>query len=300
MAPRSMTGFGRGEHRSPRGSVVAEVKSVNSRFLEIQLRLPPGTNSLELPLRERVSAAAVRGRIDVMLWWEPASGILPEPRIDREILASLARQATEAGREFADLAAASVGDLLRVRGVVEEPSAERLDAAILEHLLTDFSAALDAALQRLVAARQKEGAALTAALAGHIDELERRTAQLADTRGEVIERYRQRLRDRIAELLNGGQLTADPGRLEVEVALFADRADIAEEIDRLRAHIATFRGHLTSDTAAVGRTLDFLTQELLRETNTVGSKSRNLANSQHVLAMKNAIESLKEQVNNVE
>ncbi len=301
MGVLSMTGFGRAVRETPQGRFVAEIRSLNNRFLDINLRLPSGLAGLDPALRERIRGAVSRGKIDCLVRWEPSESAAPAARLVPSVLERLIVQAEDLHRRRPDLRALSLGDFLRVPGVVHEPSQEDLDSETMEAVVADLLATVEDALDGLKEARKREGESTIQALRTHHEVLSRALEAVDAAKGQVVDRYRERLTQRIAELLRGSDVPVDPGRLELEVALFADKADIREEIDRLRGHLDTFLHTLEKeDQESVGRPLDFLVQEMLRESNTIGSKARDLEIANQVLAMKNAIESIKEQVQNVE
>jgi len=300
MTLRSMTGFGRAERATPEGRFTAEARSVNSRFLDVNLRLPQGLASIEPALRERTAAKIARGKIDLVIRWEPAPALAPSPKIAVEVLEDLIRQTRAIRALVPELRRMDLASLLRIPGVILDQSADERTPETAAALAADVRETAEAALDALGEARAREGAALADALGRHLATVRESLAAIDAGKLAVVERYRDRLRQRIAELLKGSDTTVDPGRIEMEAALFADRADIQEEIDRLRAHLDTFDKTILHPEGPAGRSLDFLVQEILREANTIGSKARDLDLARHVLAMKNAIESIKEQVMNVE
>ncbi len=298
--PLSMTGFGRAEITTERGRFIVEARSLNARFLEIGARMPSILAPLEMDLRARVKERLARGKVDLLVRWEPAAPLAPAPRVNLATLESLLRQVRQTRDRMDDVAELNLGDFLRLPGVVEDTAAWTGDSEAMEAIGADLMATLERALDALIAARAREGRALAAALFEHLRALEAGMEEIQRARGEVTQKFRERLRQRIEELLSGTNTPLDPGRLEVEVAIFADRADIAEELDRLAAHLGAFRAKLKSGPFPAGRALDFQTQELLREVNTIASKARDLEIAGQALAMKNVIESIREQVMNIE
>ena len=301
MPLRSMTGFGRSTRRTERGEYVVEIRSLNSRFLDVNLRMPPGLAWAEPGLRQIMQKSLARGKVDAWFQWEPAGEIAPAPRICVPVLIRLIEDAQEVRRRKPGIAAPKLGDYFRIPGVVEEPSRAELSPELSGAVFADLEAALRDALGQLITVREREGAALAESLRERRKTLGASLEAIRQSRQSVVERYRERLRQRIAELLKGSDAPIDAGRLELEVALLADKADIHEEVDRLTAHLAALDGAIAGESKeSAGRALDFLAQELLREANTIGSKVRELDIAQQVLAMKGAIESIKEQVLNIE
>ncbi|MDB5591032.1 MAG: putative stress-induced protein [Enterovirga sp.] len=290
-----MTGFAREAGATGPVQWAWEMKTVNGRGLEVRLRVPPGLDSLGEEVRQAVSRTLSRGQCHVTLALSRGQGAA-RVRINRDLLASLAASLAAAERP-AGIGPATLDGLLAVRGVVEVEE-DGDDAAFDEALRRDL---LDSAL-RLVAAlqgaRAGEGAALSDIITGQLD----RMAQLVDEAeacpGRQPGAIRDRLAAQIATLLDSSK-GLDPARLHQEAALLATRADIREELDRLRAHLAAARELLAQD-AAIGRRLDFLAQEFGRETNTLCSKANDVALSRIGLELKAVVEQFREQVQNVE
>jgi uncharacterized protein (TIGR00255 family) len=291
----SMTGFAEsaGSHAGLRWRW--EAKSVNGRSLDIRLRTPPGFDSLEPPARLLAAERFRRGSLQVSLTVEQQEGARGL-RVDPAALASAVKLAREVAAETG-LAPARIDGLLALKGVIVQDEQTVLDplqradrdAAILNSLAIAFDA--------LAKARAVEGAKLAALLVAQIDEVERLTNQAASLAAAQPQALRQKLQEQIADMLQGGNLPED--RLAQEAALLATRADIREELDRLRAHVQDARA-LIAGREAVGRKLDFLAQEFNREANTLCSKSGDIALTRTGLALKAVIDQLREQAQNVE
>ncbi len=288
-----MTGFARLDGAADGYSWAWEVKSVNARGLDLRFRLPPGLDGLEAVARTAAGTKFSRGSLSVNLTLHRPD--LP-PRIDinRDVLDSVLKLV----REYRGDAAPDIETLLSVRGVIEvseqegddENAAERRQSAIYG----DFEKLLDA----LGAARDEEGARLEAIVTDHLDRIDALTADAAGLASMQPEKRSERLREQIAELL-GDKATVSEERLAQEVALIVARGDVREELDRLKAHVASAR-QLIEDGGAVGRRLDFLCQELNREANTLCSKSPDLELTRIGLDLKASIERFREQIQNVE
>ena len=288
---KSMTGFGRAQAALPDGTQISiTVRSVNHRFLDLSLKMRDDLGALEAPLRKLVSAAVARGHVDLSV------------RVSRPVGGSVSLDGATAGRyaeEWRRLAEANAlpgdltaRDLLSLPGVVrvgEDEAGETLGAAVLE--------AAGVALADFNASRRREGEALKAALEAVLDRLEAGISRVAEAREGLAERLLGQLRERVAKLAAG--IPLDESRLAQEVALLADRADITEEIDRFRAHLAEAR-RLMAGEAAGGKRLDVLAQELHREANTSGQKARELPLTRVLLDLRSDVEALKEQIQNVE
>ena len=289
----SMTGYGRGEARGTRIALVAEARSLNHRFFEASVKLPRGLAGNEPDLRRLVQGRITRGRVDVTVTLRRTAAATPSVRTDVALGLAYARGARALGEAAGVASEVSVADLLRLPGVVtvEEGEEEDGEGAVL--LKTAAAEALDE-LSRM---RQTEGAALARDLGSHIDALAAWVRAVDGLLPAALARIQTRLRDRVQAIL--GETPADPGRLAQEVATWAARSDVAEELARLGSHLAQFRG-LLAEGGAVGRQLDFLTQELHREVNTIASKADDAELVARVLEARTLVERIREQVQNVE
>lgn len=285
----SMTGFGRAEGRGKAGALSVEVRSVNHRYLEITCRLPDGWTAIEDAARAIVQQAVSRGKVTVSVaaHGRPSSTVVLNEGVARDYLAALRRlQKTlklPGAITFEQVAAGP--------GVVTAASNGEL--AAWKPLLLQTTRR---AVQQLVQTRRREGQALTAALQKLVDQMTAATQALAVRAPNVVAEYRVRLDQRVRALT---EQPLEPGRLEQEVACFAKECDIAEELTRIQAHVA----HLTALMRAakpVGRTVDFVAQELQREVNTIGSKANDVEVSRLAIHMKGWVEQLREQAQNLE
>jgi uncharacterized protein (TIGR00255 family) len=289
----SMTGYGRGEARGARTVLIAEARSVNHRFCEVSLKLPRGLTAHEPELRRLTQGRVARGRVDVTVTQRRAVAAAPVIRTDVALglaYAQGARGLAEAAGIPADV---SVADLLRLPGVITVEDTEEEDgeaAVLLKTAVTD-------AVDELCRMRQTEGAALARDLGAHVDALGGWVRQVANLLPSALARIQARLRERVQTIL--GETPADPGRLAQEVAMWAARSDVAEELARLGSHLDQFRA-LLRDGGAVGRQFDFLAQELHREVNTIASKADDAELVARVLEARTLVERIREQVQNVE
>jgi uncharacterized protein (TIGR00255 family) len=293
---RSMTGFARA--RGPAGADRAAeivVRSVNSRFLDLTVKTRETEASLEPPLRRIFSRRLHRGKVEVSLRLKRTSPSDVEITVDEGLLQALLSRLGALAERYPIEGRLSVRDLLTIpQAVVVETASETFspeEVAAVEALAEEAAAAL-------IAMRAAEGAAIAADLAPRIGLLRRKAAGLAERREEIARNLAATLRERVRALFP--DVALDPGRLEQEAALAADRADVAEELQRLQGHLDQFDGILGRPEGSVGKTLDFLTQEILRELNTLGSKSRDLASTREILEMKAETEKIREQVQNIE
>lgn len=300
MSISGMTGFARaeGEHITPNGGLrwIWEIKSVNGRGLDLKLRLPSGYDSLEQPVRAAAAQAFKRGSLQATLSFARDPTAAPPPRIDFALI----EQLLAAGDAY--LAAKRVrkptwDGVLALRGVMQTEDATELTAEERVTLEAALHGGFALALQHLADARRAEGRMLAATLAELAQKLEH---QIGDARA-VAAKAPNTLRDRITQRLEGlaPEVKLDPARLAQEAVLAATKADVQEELERLSAHAAELRLLLTKPEPA-GRRLDFLSQELTREANTLCSKSADLELTRIGLDMKVTVDQIKEQAANVE
>ena len=292
---KSMTGFGRGTAQGEGFSAAVDLKTVNNRFLDIHLRTSMELSTFEALVRRRVGERLSRGRVDVNISVERTSEVTYE--LNRPLIAGFILAMREMQKEFGLAGEPDINVLARLPGAM---LASR--NGISEEMLKGVEQALDEALDELETMRRREGAALAAEMSARLDEIERNLPVIESLSGEQVEAYRARVYKRISELLarDGLEIVElDQGRLAQEVAYLADRSDITEETARLRSHVAQFRAAIAEE-GDTGKRLDFLLQEFNREANTVLSKSTDLAIKEASLAIKAAVEKLREQVQNVE
>ena len=296
MTIRSMTGFGRAK-----GSLgdewTAEVvaRSVNHRFLDVTVKVRENELDLEPVLRRVFSRHLARGKVEVALRLKRSTPAPTVISIDEGLLETLLARFALLAKRYPVSGRLEARDLLTIPQIFSvESSGDGLkpdDVAALEAIAREAAVAL-------VAMREAEGALVSADLSERIEFLEKRLHQLSLRRGEIVGKALETLRERLRPLMSEPGL--DPGRLEQEAALFADRSDVAEELQRLQGHLEQFASLLSSSDEPVGKKLDFLAQEILRELNTLGSKGRDLQMIREVLEMKSETEKIREQVQNVE
>lgn len=283
-----MTGFG----RAAGGGYVAEVRSVNHRFLEVVCRLPEEAGALEGRIRDLVAARLGRGRVLVFVEREAGrqGGV---PRLDRDLARAYRDELAALAADLGTGEAPSLGLVVSLPGVVslEHPKVDE------EELWGILSGPVSQALDNLVEMREREGEALARDLAANLAEVRRRAGAVRELCPAIVEGYKERLAQRISALEPGVEVP--PERLAQEVAIFADRCDISEELARLDALAEQFEEMMGRD-GPVGRRLEFLLQEMGREVNTMGSKASDARVSLEVIEMKAALERLREQVQNIE
>jgi len=292
---KSMTGYGHGERTGGGRTITVEAQSLNHRYLEVRARLPRRLAGLEHRVQQEVQRRFGRGRFDLTVA-ERIVGDRPRAlRVDQGLAAAY----LEALRQLQAIGGLrgepTLDHLVALRDLLildEDQAEESLEAA-----WEGVRPALAAALEALEAMRAREGQALEGEILAHLGTVEAVLGAVEADAPRQARAQKERLQARIAELLDGRPL--DPGRLEQEVAILADRTDVAEECARLRSHLAQFRA-LLGQGGSPGRRLDFLLQEMNRETNTIGSKAADAETSHRVVALKAELEKIREQVQNVE
>jgi uncharacterized protein (TIGR00255 family) len=289
---QSMTGYGRGKTLSDAGAVVVEIQSVNKRQLEIVLNLPVSISSLESDIRSTIDRAVGRGRITVSFNLEHAISEV-EPVLNRTLAKSYLSAFKALQSELRLDGEITIDTLLRSPGVIEQPATRPLAAKTRSLAL----AALQAALHELLAMRAKEGAHLKRDLIRRIKTMRNALQKIKRLQPRAVERYRTNLRNRIHK--SGIDIPLDDDRLAKEVALFSERSDFSEELTRLASHLDQFVGNLEKQ-ESIGRTLEFLSQEIGRELNTLSAKANDAEISQLVVEAKAELEKVREQIQNVE
>ena len=284
----SMTAFARREAETPWGTLTWELRSVNHRYLDLGMRLPEELRALEPRVRELMQARLKRGKVDAGLWFTRAAAT--DAALDAGQVRRLQELAASAQREAgAALAPLRAIDVLRWPGVMQSAAID------VESLGGEALALLARALDELVDTRAREGARLQELLLARLAAMEKIVAGVRTVLPEMAKLYRERLETRLQEVKE--QL--DPARMEQEIVLFANRTDVAEELDRLNAHLAECRRVLAAGEQA-GRRLDFLMQELNREANTLASKSADLRQTNASVELKVLIDQMREQIQNIE
>ena len=294
MAIASMTGFAREAGVSGPSQWAWELKSVNGRGLDVRLRYPPGFDAVGEDARGQVQKALTRGQCQLNLTITRGA-TPPRVRLNEEVLSALL-DAVGRLKLPPGVKPASVDGLLAVRGVVEIE--DEADAAASAELTDALKAGVARAVAALAEARRAEGRALSGILAGQLEAMARLVAAIETAPARRAEAVRAKLEAQIAALL-GAAPALDPDRLHQEAVILATKADVREELDRLTAHTASARA-LLRDGGAVGRRLDFLAQEMGRESNTLSAKANDVALSRIGLDLKAVVEQFREQVQNVE
>ena len=297
---KSMTGFGRGEYEDANFSITVEMKAVNHRYNEVSIRLPRFMNPVEDRIRKTILKTISRGRIDVFINADYTTSDNATLKVDKNLAAAY-------HKALLDIAEAIGAEKLNMNEAVEVMNIARFDDVInvkegffdVESVWPKIDAAVQQALSNLVAMREAEGGNIYGDFIYRADLIAEKLTQIEERSGMIVYEYQSRLTERINNILAEYNVTVEPERLLQEVAIFADRSSITEEIVRLKSHIKQFKAILASD-KPVGRKLDFLIQEFNREANTIASKANDYTLAQIVVEIKAEIEKIREQIQNIE
>jgi uncharacterized protein (TIGR00255 family) len=296
-----MTGYAVAKRETASGTITIEIKSVNSRFLDLQFRMNDDLRAVEPALREAIMGRTSRGKVECRLSFGKKSGGAATA-VNAELLTNLALMQGEVKRHFPNAADLTVNELLRWPGVAEDAELSQ------ENLQADVAATMDDCIRAFIESRQREGAALQAMLESRITDLEAIVARITPLVPQLVEQFQQKAITRMQEALGiatqaGGNSPATRDevleRIRQEVTLYGIRIDVAEELTRLAAHLTETR-HILKKGGQLGKRLDFMMQELNREANTVGSKAAVKELADASMAMKLLIEQMREQVQNLE
>ena len=286
---KSMTAFARMQTQGEWGRASIEIKSINHRYLDINMRLPDMLCTLEMPLRELIRKDVRRGKVDVTLRYTSGNAIDTQVAVNQELVDELINAANQVNDKLPTSQAYSAIDVLRWPGVMQ---LGEVDVSMAHPAILDLTRT---ALTELNNVREREGAALANCVLQRVTDIEYQITQLAPLVDKVVMGQRQRLQDKVNEL----EIELDSTRLEQEIALLAQRVDIAEELDRLATHVKETQRVVVKG-GAIGRRLDFLMQELNREANTIASKSIDTNITQIAVEIKVLIEQIREQIQNIE
>jgi len=284
-----MTGFARQSAESGLGTLTWELRAVNHRYLDVSFRLPEELRAKEQAFKQQLGAVLKRGKIECTLHVRRALNQQTDLQVNMDLVAVIRKRVTDISRALHDTQLINPIDILRWPGVVSEPE---IDA---EPLYVEAGALFEKALEAVAAMRASEGVRITKMLESRCADIAAIAKSVRKRLPEVLAGAHARQRERIERL----DVEADPARLEVELALIAQKLDVDEELDRLESHLAEIRQSLAAD-EPVGRRLDFLMQELNREANTLGSKSADAETTKAAVELKVLIEQMREQIQNVE
>ena len=285
----SMTGFARQTAETALGALTWELRAVNHRYLDVQFRMPEELRPQEQAFRGRVNTVLKRGKVECSLHFRRAQDQSEDMQLNADLIKMIAARADAVRATLGDSAPLDPIDVLRWPGVLQEPEIDT------EPLVEEAGNLLDEALSAMAEMRASEGSRIEAMLTSRCDEILALAATVRKRMPEVLDATRVKQRERIDKL----DIEADPARLEVELALIAQKIDVDEELDRLESHVVEIRDALGA-AEPVGRRLDFLMQELNREANTLASKSADAETTKAAVELKVLIEQMREQIQNVE
>jgi len=293
---KSMTGFGRGEYQDSDHRFIVEIRAVNHRFNDIVLKIPKALGGLEDRVRKSISGTLTRGRIDVVVTADDFMERSRTIRVDKGLAAGYYQAVKDVADACGlDIRAVSAYDIAKFPDVLK---AEEMPED-METLWPKLSDAIDQALRNLMVMRTAEGENIYYDLTSRIERIRELGAAISVRAPAIVEEYREKLRERCRVIMTEVNAAPDEGRLLQEVAIMADRTNITEELVRLDSHLDQFVQAMRGATA-VGRKLDFILQELNRETNTIGSKANDLSTSGLMVDLKSEIEKVREQIQNIE
>ena len=289
---KSMTGYGKGNISENLRNYQVEIKSVNHRYLDISVKMPRVLSYLEEDVKKVISSKVKRGKIDVFITFENSSTEGKEIKINNEIAKMYINQLKQLAEEENILANIEVTEISKYPDVLSIQNTQD-DEQIKKELIEVTTIATD----KLVQMRQVEGSKMAEDLLKRIEKINQKIEKISELSTGLIEEYVVKLENRIKEILKNQEI--DESRLAQEVVIYADKCSIEEEVTRLKSHISQFKELINSDDA-VGKKLDFIIQEMNRETNTIGSKANNLEITNGVIDIKTEIENIREQVQNIE
>ena len=289
---KSMTGFGRGKYENEGRTYTVEIKSVNHKYSDINVRLPRFLNSVEDKIRKRVAEVISRGKIDIFVSFENYSNKGTTIRINKELakeyIKELKSLANEADLRF-DLNVIDVSKFPEILKLEDEDNDELIGQEVM--------VALDDALEKFVSMREIEGQKLVEDIERRIYLIQEKVNEITKFSSTLVEEYMARLQTRVNELLAPG--VVDEARLMQEIVIFSDKSSIEEELTRLKSHISQFL-ELIKQSSPIGKKIDFLIQEINREVNTIGSKANSLDITNKVIEIKTEVENIREQIQNIE
>ena len=289
---KSMTGFGRSKYESDGRNYNVEIKSVNHKYSDINIRMPRFLNYLEDTIRKRIASSISRGKIDVFITFENYSGKGTNIRINRELAKEYIKElkllSDEADIKF-DVNVIDISKFPEILKLEDDDNEELIE----NELLT----AVDEALEKFINMREVEGKKLVEDLKSRIKTIKERVDEVTKYSEHVVEDYIARLEERVNELLK--TTVVDETRLAQEIVIYSDKSSIEEELTRLRSHLDQFV-NLLKQSSPIGKKLDFLVQEMNRETNTIGSKANCLEITNLVIEIKTELENIREQIQNIE
>ncbi len=289
---KSMTGFGRGKYENDGRTYTVEIKSVNHKYADINIRIPRFLNSVEDDIRKKINNAISRGKIDVFINFENFSNKGTTIKINKELakeyLTQLKNLADETNVDF-NVNVIDISKLPEILKLEDEEDEELISSELM--------LAVDEAIQNFVKMRETEGTKLVEDIEKRIYLIQEKVEEITSFSTNLVEEYIEKLKERVNELLKPG--TVDENRLMQEIVIFSDKSSIEEELTRLKSHISQFL-NLIKQSSPIGKKMDFLVQEINREVNTIGSKANCLEITNRVIEIKTEVENIREQIQNIE
>ena len=290
---RSMTGFGRGHAVLNGRDITVELRAVNHRYYEFSCRLPRAFSFAEEKLKSLLNGKISRGKLEVSVLVQNVTAVSEKITANKEVIGAYVSALREIKDEFSLVDDLSLSSVMRLPDAFTVVKAETDE----EQLWEDLKTVAEEALSNFITMRENEGARMKADISSRLDVIEKNVAFVEERSPVIVEAYRKRLYDRMCEVLEGK--AADENRIMLEAGIFSEKTAVDEETVRLRSHIAQFREMLQSE-EPIGRKLDFLVQEMNRETNTIGSKVQDIEVTKVVVDQKSEIEKIREQIQNIE
>ena len=290
---KSMTGFGRSTYENEGREYIIEIKSVNNRFTDINIKMPRNLNYLEEKIRKQILSNISRGKVEVSIQLNNNSDLGKKINLNTDIAKIYVEELKKLSEETNIIDNINIMDVARFPDVLNIRIDEEAEEVIEKELFT----ALDSAIDSFLDMRQKEGSKIKVDLENRIEVIKQKIEQISSISAGLVDEYVVKLETRIKELLKTD--VVDQTRLAQEVVIYSDKCSVEEEITRLKSHISQFL-NLLNENIAIGKKLDFLIQEMNRETNTIGSKANNLEITNFVVDIKTELENIREQIQNIE
>ena len=290
---KSMTGFGRSIYENEGREYIIEIKSVNNRFTDINIKMPRNLNYLEEKIRKQILSNISRGKVEVSIQLNNNSDLGKKINLNTDIAKKYVEELKKLSEETNIIDNINIMDVARFPDVLNIRIDEEAEEVIEKELFT----ALDSAIDSFLDMRQKEGSKIKVDLENRIEIIKQKIEQISSISAGLVDEYVVKLETRIKELLKTD--VVDQTRLAQEVVIYSDKCSVEEEITRLKSHISQFL-NLLNENIAIGKKLDFLIQEMNRETNTIGSKANNLEITNLVVDIKTELENVREQIQNIE
>lgn len=290
---KSMTGFGRSTYENEGREYIVEIKSVNNRFTDINIKMPRNLNYLEEKIRKQILSNISRGKVEVSIQLNNNSDLGKKINLNTDIAKKYVEELKKLSEETNIIDNINIMDVAKFPDVLNIRIDEEAEEVIEKELFT----ALDSAIDSFLDMRQKEGSKIKVDLENRIEVIKQKIEQISSISAGLVDEYVVKLETRIKELLKTD--VVDQTRLAQEVVIYSDKCSVEEEITRLKSHISQFL-NLLNENIAIGKKLDFLIQEMNRETNTIGSKANNLEITNFVVDIKTELENIREQIQNIE